>query len=224
MTLLQSDRPGNRQPFTTPSLIGSIMNDHHHAALQSSLSAVSSRRRFLSDVGMGFTGLALGAMLHRDGVVRADELTLASNAVGAAHIQPKAKSVIWIFLVGGMSQMESFDPKPALNKYAGMSIDETPFKSTLDSPYLKKNLREFVEGLHHPHPKLFPMQTGYQRYGASGIAISDWWPHLGGVIDDVAIVRSMWTTDNNHGFTPVDTRWKGNSRRLDRGCIMGLDH
>ena len=166
---------------------------------RTSLAIAASRRTFLSDIGMGFTGLALGSMLHRDGVVRAEGLQTAGAAGRLAHMRPKAKSVIWIFLVGGMSQMESFDPKPALNKYAGMSVDETPLKSILDSPYLKKNLREFVPGLHHPHPKLFPMQIGHQRRGASGLDISDWWPHLAGTIDDVAIVRSMWTTDNNHG-------------------------
>jgi hypothetical protein len=159
----------------------------------------SSRRSFLSDIGMGFSSLALGAMLHRDGFVRAGEAAPQGVPDGLAHIAPKAKSVIWIFLVGGMSQMESFDPKPALNKYAGYSVDETPFKHVLDSPYLKKNLREFIPGLHQPHPKLYPMQVGHQRRGQSGLDISDWWSHLGGVIDDVAIVRSMWTTDNNHG-------------------------
>lgn len=149
---------------------------------------------------MGFTGLALGAMLQRDGIVRADSgSTSTQQAAGLSHRFPKAKSVIWIFLVGGMSQMESFDPKPALNKYAGMSVDETPFKSILDSPYLKKNLREFVPGLHHPHPKFYPMQVDHRRRGESGLDISDWWSHLGEVIDDVALVRSMWTTDNNHG-------------------------
>jgi hypothetical protein len=157
------------------------------------------RRGILSDIGMGFTGLALGSMLFRDGIACADGVNAHEPATGFSHIQPKAKSVIWIFLVGGMSQMESFDPKPALNKYAGMSLDETPYKSILDSPYIKKNLREFVPGLHHAHPKLYPMQVGHQRRGQSGLDISDWWPHLGGVIDDVAIVRSMWTTDNNHG-------------------------
>lgn len=161
--------------------------------------APASRRAFLSDIGMGFTGLALGSMLHRDGIVRASESAAAGLPSGLAHMTPKAKSVIWIFLVGGMSQMESFDPKPALNKYAGMSVDETPFKSVLDSPYLKKNLREFIPGLHQAHPKLYPMQVGFQRRGQSGLDVSDWWPHLGNMIDDVAVVRSMWTTDNNHG-------------------------
>ena len=53
---------------------------------------------------------------------------------------PKAKSVIWLFMVGGASQMETFDPKPELNKHAGKTIAESPYKATLDSPYLKKNI------------------------------------------------------------------------------------
>ncbi len=165
-----------------------------------------SRRRFLSDAGMGFGSLALGAMLYRDGIARADAAAPSHRPDSSetilpspCHFAPKAKSVIWIFLVGGMSQMESFDPKPALNQYAGLSYDATPFKAVLDSPYLKKNLREFIPGLHTVHPKLYPMQVTHARRGASGLDISDWWPHLGNVIDDVAIVRSMWTTDNNHG-------------------------
>ena len=47
--------------------------------------------------------------------------------------------------------------------------------------------------------KLYPLQVGYKKYGASGIEVSDWFPHIGGCIDDIAVVRSMWTTDDNHG-------------------------
>ncbi len=162
-----------------------------------------SRRAFLADVGMGFTGLVLGAMFQRDGIARGES---GSSGIGGwqppngvAHFAPRAKSVIWLFMVGGTSQMESFDPKPALNEYAGKTIAETPYAATLNSPYIKKNLREVIEGLHKVHPKIFPMQIGYRKRGESGIEISDWWPHLGECIDDVAIVRSMWTTDNNHG-------------------------
>ena len=80
-----------------------------------------SRRTFLADMGMGFTGLALGAMLHRDA-------TAAHTApTGVPHFRPKAKSVIWLFMNGGVSHMESFDPKPELTKYAGKTIAETPF-------------------------------------------------------------------------------------------------
>jgi Protein of unknown function (DUF1501) len=159
------------------------------------------RRAFLADVGMGFTGLALGALLAKDGVARADGglATQSDLAAALAERAPRAKSVIWLFMVGGASQVETFDPKPMLNRYAGLTINESPFKSTLDSPFLKNNLREVIPGLHHVHPKLFPMQVGWRKRGESGVGISDWWPHLGDCADDIAFVRSMWTTDNNHG-------------------------
>src|SRR4051812_45074394 len=163
------------------------------------MTAHFSRRTFLADVGMGCTGLALGSLLFRDGVVRGAEGNSAAEAAAQLHFPPKAKSVIWIFLVGGMSQMESFDPKPELNKHAGKTIAESPFKATLESPYLKKNLREFVAGNHQIQPKIYPMQMTYKKYGKAGIEVSDWWPNVGSVIDDIAVVRSMWTTDNDHG-------------------------
>src|SRR5687767_2658744 len=132
------------------------------------------RRAFLSDLGMGFTGLVLGAMLHRDGVARAGDLPQAYRLPdGKPHFAPKAKSVIWLFMVGGVSQMESFDPKPALDKYAGLTIDETPYKLVYDSPYFKKNLRELIPGLHKTHPKIYPLQKGFQKCGQSGIEVSD---------------------------------------------------
>jgi hypothetical protein len=155
-----------------------------------------NRRAFLSDVGMGFTGLALGAMLFKDGVARGEPGALAT---GVPHFTPRAKRVIWLFMVGGASQMESFDPKPELTKYAGKTIAESPYKHTLESQNLKDNVREVIPGLHKVHPKIFGMQVSHRRYGQSGIEVSDWFPHVGGCIDDIAVVRSMWTTDNNHG-------------------------
>ncbi len=156
------------------------------------------RRAFLADVGMGFTGLVLGAMLQKDGIAKASEVAYRLPD-GKPHFAPKAKSVIFLFMIGGTSQMESFDPKPELNKYAGKTIAETPYKDTLDSPYVKKNLREVIAGLHQVHPSVYPMQIGYKKRGQSGIEVSDWFPHIGDCIDDIAVVRSMWTTDNNHG-------------------------
>ena len=155
------------------------------------------RRTFLS-AGMGLAGLALSTMLHRDGVAFADEGKW-SPPDGKPHFPPKIKRVIWLFMVGGTSHVEAFDPKPELNKYDGKTMDETPFKAALDSPHVKKNLREFVPGLHKVRSKLMKMQTGYKKYGQSGLAVSDWWPHVGDLADDLAVVRSMWTTDNDHG-------------------------
>lgn len=168
---------------------------------QTNIQFQNPRRQFLADVGMGFTGLALGAMLQRDGVVRAEAPRAWSPPNGVAHFAPKAKSVIWLFMVGGVSHMESFDPKPELNKYAGVEIGNTPHKDVLAAKYLDDNLRVVVpnDANGHMRLKLFPMQVGYRKRGESGIEISDWWPHLGECIDDMAIVRSMWTTDNNHG-------------------------
>ena len=173
-------------------------------SLPYSLLPKPTRRNFLADMGMGFTGLALGSMLSGEGIVRGESpaagmLPEGMVPAGMAHFAPQAKSVIWIFLVGGMSQMESFDPKPELNAWAGKTYDESPYKSVVDSPYLKKNLRELVEGLHKVHPKIYEMQVGFKKYGQSGLEFSDWWSHLGQHADDIALVRSMWTTDNNHG-------------------------
>src|SRR6185503_11091562 len=85
-----------------------------------------TRRSFLADTGLGFTGLALGAMLFRDGVARAESPGAHAPGSGSSHFKPRARSVIWIFLCGGVSHVESFDPKPELNRFAGKTIDSTP--------------------------------------------------------------------------------------------------
>lgn len=157
------------------------------------------RRTFLADMGMGFTGLVMGALLHGDGVARAEASPGWALPNGKPHFAPKAKNVIWLFMVGGTSHMESFDPKPELTKYAGKTFKETPYPEVVNSPFLKKNLREFIEGNHKVQPKIFPLQVGFKKRGQSGMEISDWWPRLGECVDEIAVVRSMWTTDNDHG-------------------------
>jgi hypothetical protein len=158
-----------------------------------------SRRTFLADVGMGFTGLALGAMLFRDGVARAEPGRPWSPPDGRPHFAPKAKSVIWLFFLGGVSHVESFDPKPALGRYAGRTVEESPFgRGILNSPYYRRNVRDFAGTPRALMSRIFPMQVGHRRHGQSGLEISDWWPHLATCADDLAVVRSMWTTDNDH--------------------------
>lgn len=88
-----------------------------------------NRRQFLADTGMGFTGLALGSMLLGDDVARGDTAAAWSPPDGRPQFAPKAKSVIWLFMLGGTSHMESFDPKPELNKYAGKTFEESPTTS-----------------------------------------------------------------------------------------------
>ena len=156
----------------------------------------SQRRTFLADVGMGFTGLALGAMLHQDGY-SANPHQPNALPTGHPHFKPRAKNVIWVFLSGGYSQMETFDPKPALNKYAGRTYDNTEYPNPFKDPLFKLRSRDVVGG-DRLHSKIMPMQIGYRRHGESGIAMTDWWPHLATCVDDIAFVRSMYTTDNDH--------------------------
>lgn len=154
-----------------------------------------SRRNFLANVGMGFPGLALSAMLQREG--DADD-RMSTGTAGIAHFPAKAKNVIWLFMIGGTTHLESFDPKPALKKYAGMSIAETPYKDVLTSPYSRDNLRASTND-NRIELKVLPMQVGFKKHGESATEISDWWPHVARHADDLAIIRSLWTTDNNHG-------------------------
>ncbi|MFN7922015.1 MAG: DUF1501 domain-containing protein [Bryobacteraceae bacterium] len=154
------------------------------------------RRTFLSDLGMGVTGMALGAMFQRDGL-GAPGPEAWRPPTGKPHFAPKAKSVIWLFMQGGASHLETFDYKPALNKYAGKTIDETPYAHVLNSKY-KKNTVLFTGKERRPSSKILPLQVGFQKRGKSGTDVSDWWPNVGNRIDDIAVVRSMWTTDNNH--------------------------
>jgi hypothetical protein len=105
--------------------------------------------------------------------------------------------VIWLFLLGGVSHVESFDPKPALQKYAGKTISHTPYASALRSPELERNFR-LVAGQPVADTPVLPIQVGFRKRGQSGLEVSDWWPHVGSCADDLAVVRSLWTTDYSH--------------------------
>jgi hypothetical protein len=169
------------------------------------------RRTFLADLGMGFVGLALGAMLHRDGY--ASPGAAWSPPDGRPHFAPKAKSVIWLFMNGGVSHLETFDPKPALNKYAGKTIAETPFKDTQDPEKLKLARVVVINDANgQQRNRLYPLQVGFKKYGRSGTDVSDWLPCLGGCVDDIAVVRSLYTTDDNHG---AQTQFHSGRHMLD---------
>ena len=101
---------------------------------------MTTRRTFLADTGMGVTGMALSAMLFQNGKAQA-------NTANREHFPARAKSCIWIFNIGGVSHMESFDPKPMLNKYGGMSIEDTPYSDEVLNPdKINGNLLDPEEG------------------------------------------------------------------------------
>ena len=167
------------------------------------------RRAFFNDLGRGIAGLALGTMLAQDGAANDVEATAWQPPDGKPHFAPKAKSVIWLFMNGGVSHIESFDPKPEINTYAGKSISETPYADTQNPERLKRREVAFNVEIRQ---KIYPLQVGFRKYGQSGIELSDWVPHMGSCIDDISIVRSMWTTDDNHG---AQTQFHSGRHMLD---------
>ncbi len=129
-----------------------------------------SRRAFLKRSGLGFGTLALADLLCRDGLAAGTSL----------HFPCKAKHVIHVFLNGGMSQVDTFDPKPELTKRAGQML---PFQ----------NLQtERKTGVALPSPFTF------KQHGESGIPISDIFPYLSKCADDMAVIRSMHVELPNH--------------------------
>lgn len=140
-------------------------------------------------MGLGFGSLALASLLNED-------INSAESSLPIA----KAKNVIWLFMIGGTSHLESFDPKPNLDKFAGKTISETPFSGVLKSPFLEnERVVAFDPNNGFVRKTCYPLQVGFQKHGQSGLDISDWWPHLAKSADDLCVVRSMWTEDSNHG-------------------------
>jgi hypothetical protein len=165
------------------------------------------RRHVLS---WSFSSLALAAMLHRDGYASGEGW---SPPNGQPHFAPKAKSVIWLFMNGGVSHLETFDPKPMVTKFAGKSIAETPYADVQNPEKLKLARVTVVNDANGQQRNvLYPLQVGFRKYGESGIEVSDWLPHTATCVDDLAIVRSMYTTDDNHG---AQTQFHSGRHMLD---------
>jgi hypothetical protein len=132
-----------------------------------------SRREMLRASSCGFGAVAAAALLARD----------AAGGLSAVHHPGKATSVIFLYMDGGVSQVDSFDPKPALEQYAGkdphtlFKVDATQFNNV---------------------GRVLPSPWKFQPYGASGIPVSDLFPHMGSVVDELAIVRSMTSEFPEH--------------------------
>ena len=103
----------------------------------------------------------------------------------APQVAPKAKQVIFLFMAGAPSQLDLFDNKPALRKYDGQEIP---------AEIVKGERFAFIKGT----PKLLGSPYEFRRHGQSGHEISDLLPHIGSIADDIAIVKSMSTTQFNH--------------------------
>ena len=154
-----------------------------------------SRRDFLFRSGGGVSGLALAYLLNQQQLL-AGELDTTSSACAATpvgfnpfapkppHFKPRATAVISLFMTGGVSHVDTFDPKPALTKYAGQPLDG-------------KVAGDVIVRQGHPGP-LMPSPFGFKRYGQSGIEISDLFPHVGSHADEIAFLRSVYGQSNDH--------------------------
>ena len=141
-----------------------------------------TRRWFLRDCGVGLATAALAQLLLRDGHAAPAPSPLAPRQ---PHFTPKAKRVIYMFQAGAPSHLELFDPKPELTKRDG----QLPPAGLLEG---------YRAAFIKPNSALLGSKYKFQRYGNSGMELSELVPHLGKVVDDICLVRSMQTDAVNH--------------------------
>lgn len=150
-----------------------------------------SRRGFLFQAGGGFSGVALAYLLNQEGLLAAEPgigcptgILPADSPVAPRkpHFAPRAKAVISLFMSGGVSHVDTFDPKPDLDRYHG-------------SPLEGKG--EIVVRQGHPGP-LMRSPFRFQKYGQSGVEVSELFPHVAQKVDAITFIRSMYGKSNDH--------------------------
>lgn len=165
-----------------------------------------SRRDLLAKAGLGFGALAALGVLGRD-VSATHPL-----APRPGHHRPRARAVISLFMHGGPSQLDTFDPKPMLARYAGQTLPES--FGNLDLEFTKTSTA-----------KVLPSRRGFARHGESGLEISDLYPRLAAHADRLAVVRSCHHTEFNHSpalyFLHSGNRQMGRPS-LGAWCTYGL--
>ncbi len=145
-----------------------------------------TRRHFFEQAAFGLGGVALASLLEGQVQAQTAAPKAATDPAAAARRFPaKAKKVIYLFMAGAPSQLDLFDPKPALKKHDGQDIP---------AEFIEGERFAFIKGT----PKLLASPFEFGRHGQSGAAISELLPNLAKLTDDIAIVRSMRTTQFNH--------------------------
>lgn len=141
---------------------------------------VRSRREFFSNAGSGLGAIALSSMLAEG----ADNRIRDPYAARPGHFKPKAKSVIWLFMEGGPSHIDLFDPKPTLNKLAGQPMPAS--------------FGKLVTAMGTGNNTLMASPRKWQQHGKSGMWVSDWYPEIAKHADDLTVIRSCWANGLNH--------------------------
>jgi hypothetical protein len=153
--------------------------------IQSPANVLRSRRNFLQQSSAGLSALALASILGADGF-GADGTKAVLDPLEAKkpHHRVRAKSVIWLFMEGGPSHLDTFDPKPELLKLAGQ-----PMPASFGRP---------ITAMGTGSNTIMPSPRVFKQYGQSGIPVSDWLPHIAEHVDDIAVLRSCWADGLNH--------------------------
>jgi hypothetical protein len=147
----------------------------------------TSRRDFLANAGSGLGSIALASLLDRDGLVpRAQGATVTVNPLKAKqpHHKPTAKSVIWLFMEGGPSHIDLFDPKPELEKLAGQPMPAS--------------FGKVVTAMGTASNTILPSKRAWKQHGQSGIWVSDWHPEVAKHADHLCVFRGCWADGLNH--------------------------
>src|SRR5580700_7543253 len=145
---------------------------------------IQTRRRFFEECAGGIGIMALAQLMEREGR-GATTPEVNPLAPRKPHFAPKAKNVIFMFMEGGPSQIDLFDPKPELQKWSGRPLPES----------MTKDLRlAFTK----PNAAVLASPRTFKPYGQSGTEFSDFIPHIAGCADDICLVRSMFTDAFNH--------------------------
>jgi hypothetical protein len=148
---------------------------------------VASRREFLHRIGGGFGALAFSCLLGQDGVLaraRAAGTADGPGSPAAPHFPARAKSVIWLFMEGGPSHLDLFDPKPELERLAGQ-----PMPASFGRP---------ITAMGTAGNTIMASRRTWKRYGRSGLWVSDWYPRVAEHADDLCVLRSCWADGLNH--------------------------
>jgi uncharacterized protein DUF1501 len=140
-----------------------------------------SRRDFLLRGGAGFGALALNYLLRSDPVFAQ---TISPLSPRPSHQPARAKSVIFLFMEGGPSHIDLFDPKPKLNELAGQP--------------LPASFAKVITSMGEANAPLLASKRTWKQHGQSGLWISDWLPNVARHADDLAVIRSCWADGINH--------------------------
>ena len=145
-----------------------------------------TRREFLGTAGAGFSGLALSAMLQREGLYAADirpKSFVNPMAAKPPMMPAKAKACIFIFCYGGPSHIDTYDYKPGMIGRDNQSV----------------TVKTFGRGGHKNQGRIVEPRWKFKQYGQSGKWVSDLFPHLGECVDDIAFLHSMTADSPIHG-------------------------